>query len=156
WRAGGGERAVRRSGAAAEHRGDAGHQRFFDLLRADVMDVGVEAAGGEDLALARDRLCAWADDDGDTGLDVGIAGFADRGDAVALQADVSLDDAPVVEDEHVGDDGIHRTLLVGDLALTHTVADHLAAAELPLLAVAGEILLHLDDDVGIRKPDAIA
>ena len=64
-------------GAAAEHRGDAGHQRVLDLLRADEMDVAVEAAGGEDLAFARDHVGAGADHDGDAGLDVGIAGLAD-------------------------------------------------------------------------------
>ena len=62
------------------------HQRLLDLLRADEMDVGVEAAGGEDLALARDHLGAGADDDVDAGLDVGIAGLADRGDAAVLDA----------------------------------------------------------------------
>ena len=54
------------------------HQRFLDLLRADEMDVGVEAAGGEDLALAGDHLGARPDDDRHAGLDVGIAGLADR------------------------------------------------------------------------------
>ena len=82
----------------------------------------------------------------DVRLDVGIAGLADGGDAAALDADVGLDDAPVVEDQRVGDDGIDRALPVGDLALAHAVADHLAAAELHLLAVGGEILLHLDDE----------
>ena len=53
------------------------HQRVLDLLRADEMDVAVEAAGGEDLALARDDVGAGPDDDGDAGLDVGIAGLAD-------------------------------------------------------------------------------
>ena len=57
------------------------HQRLLDLLRADEVDVGVEAAGGEDLAFAGDDLGARADDDGDAGLDVGIAGLADGGDA---------------------------------------------------------------------------
>ena len=64
-------------GAAAQHGGDARHQRVLDLLRADEVDVGVEAAGGEDFALAGDDLGAGTDDDGDVGLDVGIAGLAD-------------------------------------------------------------------------------
>ena len=54
------------------------HQRLLDLLRADEMDVGVEAAGGQDLALARDHFGARADDDVDARLNVGIAGLADR------------------------------------------------------------------------------
>ena len=139
-----------------EHRGDAGHQRLLHLLRADIVNVGVEPAGGQDFAFARDHLGAGSDDDGDVGLDVGIAGLADGRDAVAFEPDVGFDHAPVIEDERVGDDGVDRALLVGDLALPHAVADHLAAAELDLLAVAAEILFHLDDDVGVGEPHPVA
>ena len=38
------ERAGRRARAAADHRGDARHQRFVDLLRADEVDVRIDAA----------------------------------------------------------------------------------------------------------------
>ena len=155
-RAGGGIGAGRRAGAAAEHRGDAGHQRLFDLLRADEVDVGVEAAGGDDLAFAGDRLGARPDDDGHAGLDVGIAGLADRGDAAVLDADVGLDDPPVVEDQRVGDDGVDGAAPVGRLALAHAVADHLAAAELHLLAIDGEVLLDLDDEIGVGEPHPVA
>jgi hypothetical protein len=147
---------MRRSGAAPEHGGDARHQRLFHLLRTDVVDVGVEPAGGQDLAFACDHLGAGPDDDGDVGLDVGIAGLADGGDALALQPHIRFDDAPVIEDERVGDDGVDRALPVGDLALSHAVADHLAAAELDLLAVTAEILLHLDDDVGVGEPHPVS
>jgi hypothetical protein len=37
------------------------------------------------------------------------------------------------------------------LALAHAVADDLAAAELHLLAVDGEILLDLDDEIGVGR-----
>jgi hypothetical protein len=42
------------------------------------------------------------------------------------------------------------------LALAHAVADHLAAAELHLLAIGGEILLDLDDELGIGQPHLVA
>src|SRR5262249_23548701 len=155
-RAGGGEGAVRGPGAAAEHGGHARHQRLLHLLRADIVDVGVEAAGGEDLAFARDHLGAGTDDDIHLGLYVGIAGLADGGDAAALEPHVGLDDAPVVEDQRIGDDGVDRALPVGDLALPHAVADHLAAAEFHLLAVGAEVLLYLDDDVGVGEPHPVA
>ena len=155
-RAGGGVGAGRRPGAAAEQRGDARHQRIVDLLRADEVNVRVEAAGGEDLAFAGDRFGARTDDDGDIGLDVGIAGLADGVDFPVLDADVGFDDAPVVEDQRIGDDGVDRALLVGDLALAHAVADHLAAAEFHLLAVGGEVLLHLDDEIGVGEPHPVA
>ena len=155
-RAGGGVGAVRRAGAAAEHRGDARHQRLVDLLRADEMDMRVEAAGGEDLAFAGDDLGARPDDDGHARLDVGIAGLADGEDLAVLDADIGLDDAPMVENQRIGDDGVDRALPVGDLRLAHAVADHLAAAEFHLLAVDGEILLHLDDEIGVGEPHAVA
>src|SRR6185369_2245135 len=112
-----------RPGAAAEHRGDAGHQRLLDLLRTDEMNVGVEAAGGEDFSFARDHLGARTDDDGDIRLDVRIAGLADRGNAALLEADVGFHNAPVVDDQRVGDYGVNGALFVGDLRLAHAVAD---------------------------------
>ena len=90
-----------RTGAAAEHRGETAVERVLDLLRADEVDVTVEAAGGDDLAFAGDRLGRRADDDVDTRLGVlGIAGLTDAGDAAILDANVGLDDAPVIEDAH--------------------------------------------------------
>src|SRR6266481_366440 len=85
-----------------------------------------------------------------------IPGLADRGNPPVLEAHIGLDDAPVIENQRIGDDGVDRALAVGDLALPHAVADHLAAAELHLLAVDGEILLHLDDEIGIGKAHAVA
>src|ERR671926_349935 len=67
-RAGGREGAGGRPGSAAQHRGDAAHQRLLDLLRADEMDVAVEAARGEDFPLARDHVGAGTDHNGDIGL----------------------------------------------------------------------------------------
>ena len=155
-RAGRGKGAMRRAGAAAEHRGDAGHQRVLDLLRADEMDVAVEPAGGEDLALARDHVGAGTDHDGHAGLDIRIAGLADGADVAFLDGDIGLHDPPVIDDQRIGDDGIGRALLVGGLGLAHAVADHLAAAEFHLLAIDGEILFDLDDEIGIGQPHPIA
>ncbi len=120
------------------------------------MDVAVDAAGGEDLALAGDHLGAGPDDDGDARLDVGVAGLADGGDAAVAQADVGLVDAGVVDDQRVGDDGVDGAVGAGGLRLAHAVADHLAAAELHLLAVGGEVLLHLDDEVGVGEAHLVA
>ena len=46
-------------------------------------------------------------------------------------------------------------LRVGHLALPHAVADHLAAAELHLLAVGREVALDLDHEIGVGKPDLV-
>ena len=96
------------------------------------------------------------DDDGDAGLDVGIAGLADGRDEPVLQADVGFDDPPMVEDDRVGDDGVDGAARARRLRLAHAVADHLAAAELHLLAVSGEILLDLDDELGVGEADPVA
>ena len=52
--------------------------------------------------------------------------------------------------------GVGGALLVGDLTLAHAVANHLAAPEFHLLAVGAEVLLDLDDEIGIGEPHAIA
>ena len=129
---------------------------MLDLLRTDEVDVTVEAARGEDLAFARDHVGARADHDGDAGLNVRVAGLADRADHAFLDRDVRFHDAPVIDDQRIGDDRVGRALLVGHLRLAHAVADHLAATELHFLAIGGEILFHLDDEIGIGKPHPVA
>src|SRR5690606_19521636 len=112
--------------------------------------------GGEDLALAGDRLGAGADDDVDAGLDVGIARLADAADLAVADADIGLDDAPVVDDERVGDHRVDRPFGAAHLRLAHAVADHLAAAELHLLAIDREVAFDLDDEVGVGEADTVA
>jgi hypothetical protein len=89
-RAGGRQRAMRRAGAAAQHGGDARHQRLVDLLRADEMDMRVDAACGEDFALARDRLGAGPDDDVDARLRIRISGLADGHDSPSFRPTSAL------------------------------------------------------------------
>ena len=120
------------------------------------MDMRVDAAGGDDLAFAGDRLGAGADDDVDPGLHVRVAGLADAGDAAVADADIGLDDAPMVDDDGVGDDGVDRAGGARRLALPHAVADHLAAAELDLLAVDRAVAFDLDDELGIGKAQPVA
>ena len=155
-RAGGRGGAGRRPGAAAEHRGDAAVERLLGQLRADEVDVRVDAAGGDDPALGGDRLGAGPDHDVDPRLDIGVAGLADRRDAAVADADIGLDDAPMVEDHGVGDDRVDGTLGAAPLALPHAVADHLAAAELDLLAIDRAVALDLDDELGIGEPQPVA
>src|SRR5262249_22352798 len=95
----------RGTGAAAEKRGQAGGDGGLDQLRADEVDVAIDAAGRDDEILAGDDFGARADDELgiDTGLDERIARLADADDAAADDADVALDDAPVIEDHGVRD-----------------------------------------------------
>ncbi len=155
-RAGGRRGAGGRPGAAAEHRGDAAVERLLGQLRADPMDMRIDAAGGDDPALAGDRLGAGADHDVDARLDIGVAGLADAADPAVADADIGLDDAPMVEDHGVGDDRVDRALGAAALALPHAVADHLAAAELDLLAIDRAVALDLDDEFGVGEPQPVA
>ena len=150
-RAGGGERAGRRTRAPAQHRCDAGHQRFLDLLRADEVDVRVDAARGDDHAFAGDNFGPGANGDRDRGLNIGITCLANCRYAAMLQTDVSLDDAPVIDDHGVG---YHR---IGDfggnaLALAHAVPDDLAAAELHFLSIDSGVAFDLHHKIGVSQP----
>src|SRR5690606_140778 len=77
-------------------------------------------------------------------------------DTAVLEPDVGLDDAPVIDDQRVGDDGVDGALGARHLALAHAVADDLAAAEPHFLAIGREVLLDLDDEVGVGEADAVA
>ena len=154
--AGGGIGAGRRAGAAAEHGGDAARQRLLDLLRADEMDMRVEAAGGQDLAFAGNGFGGRPDDDRDPGLGVGVAGLADAADPAVPEPDIGLDDTPMVEDQRVGDDGVDGPVGPARLRLAHAVADDLAAAELDLLAIDRPILLDLEDEIGVGEAHPVA
>ena len=100
-----------RAGAAAEHRRDAAVKRFLGELRADQMDVAVDAAGGDDPALAGNHLGARADDDVDAGLNVGIAGLADAADPAVTDANIGFDNAPMIEDHGIGDGRVDGALV---------------------------------------------
>ena len=104
--AGGCVGASGRTGAAADHGGDAGHQRFVDLLRTNKMNVRVDGPGGCDQTFPRNHFGARADNNCHARLHVGIARLADGRDASGLDADVRFDDAPVIDDQRIGDHGV--------------------------------------------------
>ena len=132
-------------------------QRVLDLLRADIMDVAVKAARGQDAPFACDHLGAGADDDVDTRLRVGVACLADRLDAAIPQADIRLVDPGPIKDQRIGNDGIHSPRGAGCLRLPHAVTDHLAPAEFHFLPIGtGEVALHLNDQIGIGQPHTVS
>ena len=68
-----------------------------------------------------------------------------------------LDDAPVIDDQGVGDDQIERAVaLAWRGALPHAIADDLAAAKLDFVTVDGEILLDFDDQLGVGQANPVA
>src|SRR5262245_29586877 len=136
--------AGRRPGTASDQRGNTGGNRVFHLLRADEVDVGIDATRSEDLPFAGNDLSARPNDDVDIWLNVWIASLSDLGDAAIGDANISLHDAPVINDQRICDHRIDSPFCMRHLRLTHTVTDHLAAAELYLLTVNGEIAFHLN------------
>jgi len=119
------------------------------------VNVRIDAAGGDDLALGGDHLGTWADRHGHARLHVGIAGLADGSDAPALDADIGLDDAPVINDQRIGQHQVHG-LGREHLALAHAVADDLAATELDLFAIDRKVLFDLNPQRGIGQANAVA
>lgn len=158
---GGGLAPFGRSGPAADESGDPGGERLLDDRRGDEVHMGVDGTGGDDLPVAGDDLGLGADDQ--CGVDpvhgVGVAGLADAADPAVADAEVGLDDAPVVEDDDPGDHGVGSALGPGGAGLPHGFADHLAAAEDGLVAgppgAAAEVLLDLDEEVGVGEPDPV-
>lgn len=72
-----------------------------------------------------------------------------------LDANVGLDDTPVVDDQRIGQHQVHG--FGGQhLALPHAIADHLAAAELHFFAIDREVLLYLNPQRCVGQPHAVA
>src|SRR5262249_31156931 len=154
--AGRGRGPRRRARSAAQHGGDTGVQRLLDLLRTDVVEVRLDPAGGDDLAFTGDHFGARSDDDVDIRLHIGVAGLADGVDASVPDGDIGFRNSPVIENQRVGDDRIHRALAARALRLTHAVADDFPAAELHLLALGRQFLLYFDAEIGICEANFVA
>jgi hypothetical protein len=83
-------------------------------------------------------------------LDIWVTCLSDAGDATVLDADVSLDDAPLVENNDVGNDEVSN--LVGQaLTLTHAITDHLPATKGDFLAINGMIFFDFDDEFSVGE-----
>ena len=153
----GGLGALGRAGATAADRRDAGRQGLDGLRRRNHVDVRVEPARGQDLALAADDLGGRADLQlrVDAVADIGVAGPAERDDRAVLDADIGLHDSPPVEHDRIRDDRIRGAFGAGDRTLQHRLADRLASAEDGLVASDGQVFLDLDPQVGVGQPDLI-
>src|SRR5262249_20515893 len=108
--ASGGVGAGSGTGSAPQKRGESGSDGGLDEWRSAEVKVAVDAAGGGDEVLAGNDLGARTDDKPgiDARLDERITRLADANDAAAADANVPLHDAPVIEDDRVGDDEVER------------------------------------------------
>src|SRR5262245_43040561 len=63
--------------SATHHCGQARVKCFCDLLRADVMNMCVDAAGRNNLSFARDHFGSWSDDYPNIRLNIRVTSFPD-------------------------------------------------------------------------------
>src|ERR1700688_465187 len=154
-RAGRSTGAARGPGAAADHGRDPAHERVLDLLRTDEVNMRIDGAGRHDQAFTCDHLAAGAQHDVHPRLYIRIAGLADGCDPPVLDPQVGLDDAPMVENDDIGDHGIDD---FGGraLALAHAVANDFAAAEFDLFTVDAVIVLDFDPQLRVAETYPIA
>ena len=110
------------------------------------MDVGVDATGSEDLALAREDVGIDADGDGHPVGDIRVSGFADGGDEPVGDGDVCLIDAHGVQDDDVGDHHVGHAVFRAQVpVLAHAGAHHLAATKHGLFAGDREVFFDGDE-----------
>ena len=130
-------------------------------LRADQVDVAVDPAGGEDLAVAGDDLGPRPDHQVRVHAvhGVRVAGLAERHDPAVPDADVGLDDAPVVEHDRAGDHQCPARPRRGwrsDWPIDSRIT--LPPPKTASSPAAGPpaVLLDLDQQVGVGQPDPVA
>ena len=107
------------------------------------MDMRVDTTRRHDIALATDDLGPWANHDVNTRLRVWIAGFTNCNDAAVFQSDVGFDNAPVVHDQSIGQNGIHCTTslcatartIASTLTLRHAITNRFATTKFHFFAV---------------------
>ena len=123
------------------------------------MYVTVDTACRQDQVFARNGVgCSSRNQFGRNTLHrVGVARLAQTRNATVLDTHVGLHNAlNRVDDRHVGDHQIERTLFRGDrICQTHTVADRLATAIDRLVAIDAQVALDLDVEIAIAKTDFV-
>src|ERR1700747_456713 len=119
------------------------------------MDMGIDTPRGNYLAFSCDDLGTRSDDYVDVGLHIGIAGLPDLGNEPIIDSDVRLHHTPMIKNKRVGDDGINGSLAARTLRLSHAVTNDFPSAELHLLPVSREVLLHLYQQISICETNLV-
>ena len=107
------------------------------------------------MTFACNRFRACTDQNVHARLGIGVARLADADNAPVFDADVGFDNAPMVEDQRVGNHHIDDFGIVA-LALPHAVADDFAATEFDFIAVHGVVVFDFDNEGGIAQTHAVA
>jgi len=133
-------------------------QRLVDQLRADQVDVRVDRAGRQDLPVpAMTSVDGPMTRSGGRRHGVGVAGLAQAVISAVADADVRLDDAPVVQHDRAGDDGVRRPrrtrrdALAIDSRITLAAAEHRLVAGARAVRAATQVVGDLDEQVGVGQ-----
>ena len=157
---GGAVTAVRRADSAAEQGRNAVAQAGVGLLRGDHVHMAVDAGRCQDQVFARYGVGCGAGHQIRMHAvhDIGIARLADTGDFSVLDTHIGLHDAQIgVDDRHVGDNEVERTLLRGHrIGQPHAVTDGFTAAVDDFVAVFAQVFFDLDVKIGVTQPDLVA
>src|SRR6202030_4854882 len=120
------------------------------------MDMAINSAGGDDKVFTGDCFRGGADDE--IGIDavhrVGVSSFADAHDAAVFDADIGFHDAPMIENNGIGNDEIERAGLPfakSGAALAHAIANYFSAAEGDFVTVVREVFFDFDEQVGVSE-----
>src|SRR6266436_8359912 len=95
----------------------------------------------------------------DTSHGIRVAGLTDFYNPPVSDANVCLDDSPIIDNECIGDYQVQharRTVSYSATTLTHPVAYHLTAAKGDLVTISRKVLLNLDDKLCIRQSYTVA
>src|SRR5699024_9656266 len=99
---------------------------------------------GEDLVFARDDVGGHAYGDGYAILYQRVPSLTDAENMPIAQCDIGLINPRIVQDHHVGDDGIRNAIFAEALTvLAHPVANDLAATKRNFLTVIGVVVFNL-------------
>ena len=120
------------------------------------MNMAVKTARGQNMPLACDSFGRWADDDIYAILGIRISSLANRVDKPIFQTHISFINAGDINDQRIGDNGIHRPPIACDLGLAHTISNHFATAEFHLIAIASQILFNFNKQFCVRQPYFVA
>jgi hypothetical protein len=136
-------------------------QGVIDLLRADEVDVAVKTPCCQDAPLTSNDFSSWAYDNIYTRLRVWVAGFTDLVNAAIAQPHIRFVDAAVINDQSIGNNGVHSTCGAGDLGLTHTVTNDFPTAEFHFFTIGhaiaaigafcGKVAFNLNNKVSVSK-----
>src|SRR5260370_36813747 len=119
------------------------------------MEMGIKPARCHNHLFAGNVCSTRPNDDRNPRLNIRISGFSNSRNPAVLYPEISFNDSEMVNDNGIRNDRVSRVLR-GPLRLAHPISNYLATAKLDLFSVNGEVLLNLNNEIGIGQPDSVS